>query len=211
MDVSAGLAKLFDALKLSTVPATAGAVLTGTLLFGPTWLIDALGMTETLKGIRPWVGLGFLLCAAVLLTRASVAAGGWVRKRWTWWANERNLRKRLNRLAPDEKETLSRFLLERRKCLKFPMDDGVSQGLAASTILFRSSTVGDMLTGFDFSIQPWAWQYLNKHPELVISDPRKLALLIERTAMADAVGFEEGRAPWEDQPPARDPFRRRMR
>jgi hypothetical protein len=198
MDVSTGLGKILDVLKLSTAPALAIAFAGGVLLFGGDALVATLGLTEVLNGIRAWVGVVFLLSITLLVAHAATAFGRWIRKRWTWIANERNLQRRLHRLAPDEQDVLARFLLERRKCLTFDPKDGLSQGLVAATILFRSSSLGDMVDGFDFSIQPWAWDYLNKHPELVIKDPGKLELLAERTAMADAHGFEEGRAPWND-------------
>lgn len=199
MDASAGLTKILDVLKLSATPALAVAFASGVLLFGGDRLTAALGLTEVMPTIRPWVGAGFVVSVTLLFAYAATAVGRWIKKRWTWAANERNLRKRLHNLAPDEQDVLSRFLLERRKCLSFDMKDGLSQGLAAAEILFRSSGVGDAIDGFDFSIQPWAWAYLNKHPELVIKDSAKMKLLVERTTIADAEGFDEGRAPWNNE------------
>ncbi|MGE3172688.1 MAG: super-infection exclusion protein B [Planctomycetota bacterium] len=198
MDASAGLTKILDVLKLSATPALAVAFACGVLLFGGDALTATLGMTEVMPTIRPWVGAGFVVAVTLLFAFAATGLGRWIKKRHMWFVNERRLQRQLHRLAPDEQEVLARFLLERRKCLTFDVKDGLSQGLAAAKILFRWSSVGDAVDGFDFSIQPWAWTYLNKHPELVIKDPAKLTLLAERTAISDMEGFDEGRAPWND-------------
>lgn len=199
MDASAGFEKTLDVLKLSATPALTVAFASGVLLFGGDAFLATLGLTDLLKQERPLFGLAFVLSVTLLFAYGATAFSRWVRKRWTWAANARNLQRRLHNLAPDEQEVLARFLLERRKCLTFDPRDGLSQGLAAATILFRSSALGDMVDGFDYSIQPWAWEYLNKHPELVIKDPEKLKLLAQRTVVADMDGFDEGRAPWNEE------------
>ena len=203
MEATAWLGKVLEVLKLSTVPALAVVFVSGLLLFAPDSLIASLGMTSFVTEWRSWVGLAFLLSAALLVAHASTSVGGWVKKRWTWWTNARHLKMQFHRLAADEKEVLARFLLDRRKVLAFPINDGISQGLTEGKILYRSSSVGDALRGFDFGMQPWAWEYLNKHPHLVIHDPAKLALLAERTAIADTKGFTDGVAPWEERRPDR--------
>ena len=199
MDASAGLTKILDVLKLSAAPALAVAFASGVLLFGGATLLAALGLKDVMPTIRPWVGAGFVVSVTLLFAYAATAVGRWIKKRWTWAANERNLRKWLHNLAPDEQDVLARFLLERRKCLTFGPKDALSQGLAAAGILFRSSNMGDAIDGLDFSIQPWAWAYLNAHPELVIKDPAKLKLLMERMAISEMEDFDEGRAPWNDE------------
>jgi hypothetical protein len=185
--------------------------LSGVVLFSGDGLISTLGLNELLAAWRPWVGVAFLVSTSLLFANVVAAVGRWIRKRWRWAASARNLRRRLHNLAADEQELLARFLLERRKCLRFPVRDGVSQGLAAANILYRSSNVGDLLGGWDFSMQPWAWEHLNANPHLVLSDPAKLQLLAERTVQADMEGFDGGRAPWDEaQAPRGRLWRRTM-
>jgi Super-infection exclusion protein B len=43
----------------------------------------------------------------------------------------------------------------------------VVNGLVSETVLYRSSNMSALGTTFPFNIQPWAWDYLNEHPELL--------------------------------------------
>jgi hypothetical protein len=203
MDVTTGFTKILDVLKLSATPALAVAFASGFLLFGDDSLTAALGMTDVITSIRPWIGGGFVVSVTLLFAFVATAFGRWTTTRWTWAASARNLKKRLHSLAPDEQDVLARFLLERRKCLTFDAKDGLAQGLASAGVLFRSSNLGDAIDGFDFSIQPWAWTYLNAHPEIVIKDPANLKLLMERVAISEMEDFHEGRAPWDHDPHVR--------
>jgi hypothetical protein len=46
-------------------------------------------------------------------------------------------------------------------------------GLVQEKILYQSSTVGSWRRGFAFNIQPWAWDYLQKHLDLILVDVPK--------------------------------------
>ncbi len=56
--------------------------------------------------------------------------------------------------------------------MKFGLVDGLAGGLEAKGILFRSSNFGDPLYGFSHNLQPWARDYLKKHPELLKVEDR---------------------------------------
>jgi hypothetical protein len=47
-----------------------------------------------------------------------------------------------------------------------PFQNGTVNALQKERIIIRGSSLGS-ITGFDYIIQPWAWEYLNKHPELL--------------------------------------------
>jgi hypothetical protein len=51
------------------------------------------------------------------------------------------------------------------------MDDGVIQGLVAEKILYRSANVGSLITGFAYNVQPWAWDFLNANPHVLVDLP----------------------------------------
>lgn len=69
-------------------------------------------------------------------------------------------------LSEPEKEILRGYVHNSTTTLYFPMSDGVVGGLEAQRILYRSSNIGH-LDEWAYNIQPWAWEYLNDHPELL--------------------------------------------
>jgi hypothetical protein len=48
-----------------------------------------------------------------------------------------------------------------------PMHDGVVGGLQAERIIFRATVLSRGWDEFAYNIQPWAWEYLNKHRKLL--------------------------------------------
>lgn len=81
---------------------------------------------------------------------------------------KRRMGKRLHDLPGDEREVLRRYIDANARTIEFPFDNGTVHALMKARILFRS---GKMWRGpdrlLDFSIQPWAMEYLRKHPELL--------------------------------------------
>jgi len=47
----------------------------------------------------------------------------------------------------------------------------VVNGLEIEKIVFKSSNIGQ-LDEWAYNIQPWAWDYLNNHPELLASNQK---------------------------------------
>jgi len=58
-------------------------------------------------------------------------------------------------------------LAEDKRTQYFEISDGIVQGLFLEGILFRPSNVSSHYTTWAYNIQPWVWDYLNKHPDLV--------------------------------------------
>jgi hypothetical protein len=42
------------------------AIATGILVFAPSWLLTSLGLTDLVSSYRGWIGLAFLIVAALL-------------------------------------------------------------------------------------------------------------------------------------------------
>lgn len=40
-------------------------------------------------------------------------------------------------------------------------------GLETEKIIYRASSLSSYYTNFPYNIQPWAWEYLNQHPDLL--------------------------------------------
>jgi hypothetical protein len=74
--------------------------------------------------------------------------------------------RRLHDLTPAEKGILDRYIGGHTRTLNLDIGDGVVQGLVGVSVLYRASNVA-RLTTVAYNIQPWAWDYLREHPELL--------------------------------------------
>ena len=110
-----------------------------------------------------------IIAGAALLGLVGIVAdvGAFIRLKWLS-RKLGNLREaRLHDLTPAEKQILCGYILANQRTQYFHMEDGVPMGLVSEKILFVSTTMGSVLHGFAFNIQPWAWEYLSKNPDLI--------------------------------------------
>lgn len=161
------IGKLIDALELP-VRTLAGLVLaTGLLLFGPEAFVSRIGLSGFLKEYRTWIGLTFLVSASTVFV--AITGPVWsvmsseVKQRWIAFRH----RGYLKDLTVGEKEVLRGYLEEGTRTRHFWLGDGNVRELEAHGILRRASNVGSSGAGFPYNVQPWAWDYLKKHPELL--------------------------------------------
>jgi hypothetical protein len=82
-------------------------------------------------------------------------------------AKLKSLQSELNNLSLEEKAVLASYIAHNTKTIHLGMNSGLAGGLEAAGIIFRSSNIGSMGTGIAYNIQPWAWDYLREHPELL--------------------------------------------
>ena len=150
------------------------ALATGVGLFADVRFISALGLLEVRTQYRPYLGVVFLLSSS-LLTAQGVAAtwrfAGSIRERRRERSRAQEamagLQDALHALTLDEQVYLVPFILGHENTQYFRIQDGVAGGLVAKNILFRSSNLGSILSGFAHNVQPWAREYLAAHPELL--------------------------------------------
>lgn len=145
----------------------------GVGLFSPDAWIEALGLLDVRRTSRSEFGLSFLVGLGVLFAvqffdkesalqklrgrRAARAAAQEKRERQ---------RKRLERLAPDEKAVLARYVNDKKTALAFDAAHGVANGLAAQEILFRTAVDG-LAYKTIYNLHPWARDILSEHPEVL--------------------------------------------
>ena len=78
--------------------------------------------------------------------------------------------RRLQSLTDEEIHILSAYIMRKTRTQYLSIQSGVVKGLVHDNIIYRSSNVGSLEYGamaFAHNIQPWAWEYLNDHPEIV--------------------------------------------
>jgi hypothetical protein len=120
--------------------------------------------------LRPYIGIVTILVAALLVTHGAAhlvdrnTEKRAKRREQEEW--ERNVAETLSSLTPAEKRALQPYILKNQNSYAFDIADGVSGGLVAKQIIYRSSNVG-FFRSFAHNLQPWAREYLTQHPELL--------------------------------------------
>ncbi|MDP3858162.1 MAG: superinfection exclusion B family protein [Stagnimonas sp.] len=160
------LSRLTDWLKLPTKTLVALSIVGAILLFSPTSLLTSLGLETFVNSYRPYIGAMFVvsltIVAVTFVSSVLKFIHPWVVQ--AYWIH--GGRKRLRSLNPEEKELLLHFIQNRTRSQHLPIQSGVVSALVQEKILLRATGVGDIY-GFDYNIQPWAWEYLNENPHLL--------------------------------------------
>lgn len=153
-----------NVLKQMTPKLLLGVAITaGALLFLPDAGINTLGLARRLQDNREYVGAALLISIALLLAQGLVA--GLVLIKHFYLKQKR--RGELTKLTPEEKAYLILYIADQKNTLYFRIQDGIAIGLEAKGIIYRSSTVGDLDSGFAFNMWPWARAYLSKNRQLL--------------------------------------------
>ena len=159
--------KALDWIKLPPKYLLALALAMGSLLFGSAGFIECLGLGKIIEEYRGWTGTVFVVVTALLIAHFAngcfrMAVKEINRRRGLYWS-----RKRLHDLTPQEKRILRGYVYQNTRSQNLSFEDGVVKGLEHLRVIYRAANVGDFITGIAYNIQPWAWTYLNEHPELL--------------------------------------------
>ena len=164
-----------NAAKQATPALLLGVALaSGALLFLPSGVVDALGLTDLVKEHRPYLGAALVLALALLSARSAVGAVALVKalyakhkeKQAAAIAEQRRLEE-LDRLTPEEKAYLLPYITEEKNTQQFGLEDGIAGSLQAKGIIYRAANVSTFGTAFAFNIQPWARDHLTRNQHLL--------------------------------------------
>ncbi len=158
----------FLKLLLQTEVALFLLVFSGILVFAPTDLLDTLGVAPLVIQYRSSLGAIFLLCVSVLVVRMGTSVVRGVKHKYDNSRLRKAREARLHDLTPQERTILDSYFSEQTRTQELDSTDGVVNGLEHAGIIYRSSIVGE-LESWAYNIQPWAWDYLNAHPDLLKS------------------------------------------
>lgn len=147
----------------------------GVLLVAPVRFIAPFGL-DALRaeyGIVISFGFGLFLLASLYHLVEFVCG----KRRDSKWVDERRgeMRSRLERLTEGQKEILGRYVYGGELYLRLRVDEDV-HGLTRAYILRGDHAVEigfDMASFSRFEIDPWATEYLRKHPGLLEPGPRR--------------------------------------
>lgn len=143
--------------------SVAFGVVTAFVLLSPNSIIDRFGLLKYRNEGKPYIGGFFLFCVGVALA-SGIRAGIRQYDRYSFF---RSGKKRLHRLTVEEKQILRAYIEGQTRSLHLNVTSGVVNGLEQETIIYRSSNLGHLMSGFAYNIQPWAWDYLNEHRDLL--------------------------------------------
>jgi hypothetical protein len=87
----------------------------------------------------------------------------WVKE----WLFIRMHRKRLHQLDAAERKLLAEFVARDTRTLRLDPKDGTATVLCREHILAPAAQLGDLVQGMAYAVQPWAWEYLTAHRELL--------------------------------------------
>jgi hypothetical protein len=160
------LSSIASVLKLPVRIFAALCIATGILVFAGGNILDPVGLAPLVAQYRPYLGAIFVGSLSIIVVAAFSAVASFVlrplkERRWL-----RRRQKRLHDLTTDEKEILRSYIYEQTRSTTLPVQSGVVGALVAEQIISRGSNVGTIY-GFAYVIQPWAWSYLNTHPDLL--------------------------------------------
>jgi hypothetical protein len=161
--------KLVEAFKLPAKIFFAVSLATAAVLFLPSDVLPRLGLDKVVSDYRPVIGAAFLVSVCICLASTFAALGKFI---WPWIAQGYTIhrgRRRLRNLNAEEKSILSYYIEKQTRGQYLSIASGVVKVLEIEHILFRASALGlpGSLNDFSYAIQPWAWEYLNKHPKLL--------------------------------------------
>lgn len=159
--------KFLDVRKVPLWLWAAVTLMSGGILFLPAGWIDVLGLLELRSEHRAWFGGAFVLGASALTIKFLIAAYTAASRKVSEWRVAKVRLKQLGRLSPKEKGVLQRYLDQKTKTQYLHVGDGIATSLEASQIIYRAATVSHAGLEFAFNLQPWAWDYLQNHPEVL--------------------------------------------
>ena len=163
-------------IKLSPKYWLAIALVATALVGLPAGITDRLGVTEFVGKFRMWIGFVCVASYGLLFTHVLCASKDSIRG---WWSRRRLLqlgREALRNLSLPEKTMLADYLLFETKSRKQDYQSGIVHELQRANILYQASSLGSLMDGFAFNLQPWAWEELQAHPEILepeLSERRK--------------------------------------
>lgn len=162
------IGKIIETLKLGPRYLFAVVVASGLLLFLPESAMPWFGLDGPVEQYRSWIGGAFVVSSSFLGALGIAAAVKPLKREITWhlFHLPRGIR-RLKNATPDESRFLANYLLKESRTQYAPMNSGLTSELEGARIIRRASNLSTYHVNFAYNIQPWAWDYLKKHPETV--------------------------------------------
>lgn len=143
------------------------SLISGFLIFGESSIINKLALASFVENFRLWIGIVFLVTTGFWLVDIVLLIVNKVKIRYSNFTNNRLRQDRLKKLTDEEKTILRKYIYNEVRTQKLDYVNGIVKELERYQIIYQSSNISHGWTIFSYNIQPWAWDYLNKHKELL--------------------------------------------
>lgn len=135
------------------------------LLFLPEKFLKKIYLDNLKEQLGLWLGIIFIFAISVIAVTVIATIYQWVKH----YYNESKLTKvreeSLLKLYPAEREVVIEMYTSTSRSIVLPIESTVATVLLGLKIIQRGSSVGHILTGFPYFLQPWVITYLDEHPE----------------------------------------------
>ncbi len=159
--------KLIDWIKLPVKYLFGISIVSGILLFCNQDFLIKLGLKEFKESYNSIIGAIFLISSIFALMNFGIFVYRKVKKKVNWIRTKRRGIKRLKDLTTEEKAILLFYIRKDTRTQELDYTDGRVRELEYNKIIYRTSELSKELTYFDYNIQPWAWDYLKRHKEIL--------------------------------------------
>jgi len=142
------------------------SIISGFLIFGEINLIYKLALLSFVETYRLWIGIVFLISSGFWLVDLIQLIINKIKNKYKILRNNKIREERLKQLTTEEKVILGKYINSKTRTQKLVFSSGIVNELERYKIIYRSSDsvyAGEV----SYNIQPWAWDYLNKHKELL--------------------------------------------
>jgi hypothetical protein len=158
-----GIEQLLSLMKVPLRYFIGIAAVTGFILLAPSTIISPFGLLAYRDKGKLYFGIAFFVLSAVIIANTVQRLAHMNNSFFAMWARK----KRLHRLTAEEVQILRQYIEGQTRTNYLDINDGVVSGLISEAIIYRSANVSTFFTTFAHNIQPWAWNYLNKHRNLL--------------------------------------------
>lgn len=149
------------------------STVSGIILFSKFDFITNSKIIRKNSEYRDWVYVIFIFSSIGFLTQVIIEIYKYVEKKIHDKRLQDRMQQQLNNLTNDEFKILSSYIKQNTKTQYLRMEDGVVNGLVQAHIIYRSSNLGDSVKHtWPYNVQPWVWDYLYKHPEILAQEKK---------------------------------------
>lgn len=180
--MEAFITKILEIAKFTSKFFVVVAILTSFLLFAPSNYVDTLGLTQLVIDYKQYIGASFLVSGVVTVTNLVMFI---YRKINSSILEKRALKqqhKRLHKLNAFEKKILLYYFIKGTNTQLLAFNDGTVRELEGYRIIQRTSNLSQWGVSFPYNLNPWAREYLTKHPDLLELSDEEVELIQLETA-----------------------------
>lgn|GEM_PF-5571892 len=162
---------LKNILLLKPLPAGILFLVSFLILFLPDKTASFLAINTVRDSYRSWIALLMLISGVSLLCRL-------VRQQYYRFVAHRNeqqnARQMLSSLSPPEQIIICLCVRNKSQTTYAPINNPILHGLSSKGLMIRADD-GGLPRAWPFTITPWIWKYLEKHPNEFFAEYNNLS------------------------------------